>query len=402
MDTASNNYDVIIAGAGPAGTSAAIHLAKHDVKVLLLEQKTFPRAKLCGEFISPECIEHFDKLGVEAEMLASSPSEITDTVFYSRYGKRIIVPSKWFGGALALGLSRAAMDQNLLARAKRVGVDVLEDVSVTSPIETEKGVLGVRAKVGLNEREYRGLVTIDATGRSRALARRTRDSHDRHASRSRLVAFKVHLTDTLAAKDVCEIYSYKHGYGGVSTIEEGLSNVCFIIDAVAVKRANSNPEVVVRESVMTNPRAAYTLRSAKPCTDWLSVALESFGRQRPSPVKGLLAIGDSAAFIDPFTGSGMLMALESGELVSSLIVRHRYKLESGDGLAELAADYTRAYRERFDSRLRVCRLLRRVAFRPALAQATISMFSVSERFRGWVARSTRSSAGKNPVSAHLR
>src|ERR1044072_5253578 len=109
MDASSNNYDVIIAGAGPAGTSAAIHLAKHDVRVLLIEQKTFPRAKLCGEFISPECADHFNKLGVEAQMLASAPAEITETAFYSRYGKRIIVPSRWFGGATALGLSRAAM-----------------------------------------------------------------------------------------------------------------------------------------------------------------------------------------------------------------------------------------------------------------------------------------------------
>ena len=58
------SFDVIIAGAGPAGSSAAIHLARQGVRVLLIEQKKFPRAKLCGEFISPECQKHFENLGV--------------------------------------------------------------------------------------------------------------------------------------------------------------------------------------------------------------------------------------------------------------------------------------------------------------------------------------------------
>ena len=50
----SNTFDVLIAGGGPAGTSAAIRLARNGIRVLLAEQKQFPRAKLCGEFISPD------------------------------------------------------------------------------------------------------------------------------------------------------------------------------------------------------------------------------------------------------------------------------------------------------------------------------------------------------------
>src|SRR5258708_39425551 len=77
-------YDVIIAGAGPAGSSAAIHLAQAGLSVLLVEQKGFPRAKVCGEFISPECQAHFQKLGVTDEMMSSDPALISETVFYSR------------------------------------------------------------------------------------------------------------------------------------------------------------------------------------------------------------------------------------------------------------------------------------------------------------------------------
>src|SRR6266487_6198437 len=97
--TLSLDYDVIIAGGGPAGTSAAIHLATRGVSVLLAEQKKFPRAKLCGEFISPECALHFERLGVADRMFAARPASLTETIFYSRNGKSVTVPSAWFGAS---------------------------------------------------------------------------------------------------------------------------------------------------------------------------------------------------------------------------------------------------------------------------------------------------------------
>ena len=115
----TRNYDVIIAGGGPAGSSAAIHLALRGARVLLAEQKKFPRPKLCGEFISPECIAQFERLGVSDQMLASSPSPITETVFYSQAGASVSVPSDWFSkGGVALGLSRAEMDERCCERCR--------------------------------------------------------------------------------------------------------------------------------------------------------------------------------------------------------------------------------------------------------------------------------------------
>src|SRR5437762_2504097 len=106
-------HDIVIVGSGPAGSSAAIRLAQAGLSVLLLEQKTFPRAKLCGEFISPECLSHFAELGVlDALRIDSVPIE--RTVFYARNGNSVAVPSEWFGtGTHAIGLSRAAMDARL-------------------------------------------------------------------------------------------------------------------------------------------------------------------------------------------------------------------------------------------------------------------------------------------------
>ena len=99
-------------------------------RVLLAEQKKFPRAKLCGEFISPECARHFERLGVAEQMFAAQPARLSATVFYSRKGKSVSVPSAWFGAdGLALGLSRAEMDERLLRRASDAGACVRAELS---------------------------------------------------------------------------------------------------------------------------------------------------------------------------------------------------------------------------------------------------------------------------------
>lgn len=374
-----NNYDVIIAGAGPAGSSAAIHLARNKFRVLLVEQKKFPRPKLCGEFISPECRRHFETLGVAHAMTDSDPASITETVFYSSRGHNVTIPSSWFGGPAALGLSRAVMDDVLLRRARECGVTVIEGATITEPLIDNDTVGGVKLKLNSDEQQHTAPLTIDATGRARILTRKLNAPR----SKAKLIAFKVHLRNTRVAPGACEIYFYPDGYGGLSSVEGDISNLCFIISAEQVKRHHSNPDLVMREMVMKNRRAAYTLEHAQPESEWLSASWERFGRQQPSPAKGLLAIGDSAAFIDPFTGSGMLMAFESGELAANVINRN--------GLNGVEADYTAEYLRKFDSRLRISGWLRRAAFKPRLAGMGIALCGASKHFRSRLVRATRSS-----------
>lgn len=420
QESMSKNYDVIVVGGGPAGASAAVHLATRGASVLLVEREKFPRAKLCGEFISPECLAHFARLGVLEEMSGAGGARVGETLFFAQSGRRVGVPSAWFGretrggvgdaAAGALGLSRAEMDERLLQRARAVGVEVLEEAQVAGLLfagERRRTVGGVRVEWHGAELNLRAAVTIDATGRARALARRVEQNAkanggegEAHASakassggaskRMPLVAFKAHLENVGGAKSACEIYFYRGGYGGVSCVENELSNLCFIVAAGDVRARASDAERVMREIVMSNSRAAETLRGARVRSEWLAVALESFGRREVAPAEGLLMVGDAASFIDPFTGSGMLMALESGELAGEAVTRALPQLRASGDFAPLATDYRARYQARFSARLRVCSWLRRVAFAPQFAtEAAIAALGASARMRRVVARATR-------------
>jgi menaquinone-9 beta-reductase len=402
----TENFDAIIVGGGPAGTSAAVHLAASGARVLLAERERFPREKLCGEFITPECLEHFARLGVLEEM-SRGGAGVSETVFYAPSGRGVNVPSAWFGGqgGDALGLSRAEMDARLLARARESGVRVIEEAALASLVVEGSRVCGVRlhAEGGVVE-EFRARVTLDATGRHRAVVRRAERELGREGKRRRgenvggdvnvekqrapLIAFKAHLEGARGAPGVCEIYFYPGGYGGLSPVENDLSNLCFIARARDVRACGSDPERVLREVLMRNRRAAETLKEARARTRWLGVSLEGFGRHEPAPFDGLLAVGDAAAFIDPFTGSGMLMALEGGELAARAV--SGWLARGGEEFAGIAVEYRSAYASHFDSRLRLCGLLRRAALAPtALAEVSVVALGASAALRRRLARSTR-------------
>ena len=373
-----------VVGGGPAGSSIAIRLAQNNFRVTLIEREKFPREKLCGEFISPECLRHFRELGVFDEMLSAGGDRITETYFYAVSGKNIAVPSHWFdGGEAALSLSRAEMDLRLLERARAVGVEVIEEASVVGFGENK---LKIRHKAGETD-EVAGDLFIDATGRSRILSKLVQKNSQKPKTKDPkppLVGFKAHLNGVQLERGRCEIYSFRDGYCGLSNVENGMANLCMLVRASAVREFKSDADAVVRNLLFQNTRASETLADAKTVRDWIAVAVDRFGVCDLNPAENVLAIGDAAAFIDPFTGSGMLLAFESAELLANCIAE-------GENAAGTAAIYKAEYQKRFARRLNIGGLVRHVAFMPRSASFLISALSLSRSAREFLARATRRS-----------
>lgn len=387
---ANRRSRIAIVGGGPAGSSSAIRLANQGFEVTLVEREKFPRHKLCGEFISPECLAHFRELDVLEQMLEAGGARIHETRFFERKGRSFSIPSGLLDSkSAALGLSRSAMDSILLEQARRSGVRVLEGTRVSETL-VEDGTLSRITVIDENARHeiISADMFIDATGRSNALSKlvqrfQTSESSRPSAKQSIAVGFKNHFRDVEIDPNVCEIFSFPGGYGGLSSVENGAANLCFLMDPKAVRKLGADPALLVQQAVCSNVKAARALSDATPVAEWLAVSINSFGRTPDSGIKNLFTVGDSAAFIDPFTGSGMLMALESSALLASAIAEYASSTE------RIAAAY-RALRERaFSRRLRVCSLLRKAAFVPVIPTATIRFLAFSGRSRNYVAALTR-------------
>ncbi|MEO8042402.1 MAG: NAD(P)/FAD-dependent oxidoreductase [Acidobacteriota bacterium] len=378
---------IVIAGAGPAGASLAIRLTTLGIETVLIERERFPRHKLCGEFISPECLKHFESLGVLENMLSAGGDRILETRFFESGGKSVAVPTRWFGeGDFALSLSRAEMDNRLLDRAKEIGVTVHEATAVTD-IESEDGrVVAVRTRTANGDiRDIHADLFVDATGRSRILTKLVEKKQDvaQPLVKPELVGFKAHLRDVDLARGLCEIYSFQGGYAGLSHVEDGLFNLCFLIKAATVRSIGSDAAELVKQVVTRNKRAAVTLREATAIGDWLAVSIDSFGTKNTSAATNLFTVGDAAAFIDPFTGSGMVMAFESAEVLANAITA------GSQSSVQIAREYQAAYREKFANRLRVCSMLRRTAFMPNVATAIVTLLGISTTARRRLAQATR-------------
>ena len=376
---------IVVVGAGPAGAGLAIRLAAAGHKVTLVEKEKFPREKLCGEFISPECFRHFGDLGVRDEMMSLGGARLTETRFFDAAGRSVSVPTRWFGhGDFALSLSRARMDAALLRRARVLGVNVLEGSRLTALGADDGCISSIAIRSGDGERnDISAALYVDATGRAGTLTRLLEKNEEQAApKRPALVAFKNHLVNVETDLDACEIYMFDGGYGGLSPIEDGKANLCFIVRAEKTKQIIGKTNDHIGFVAGCNARAARTVRGAEPLGEWLAVPVSDFGRKSPPNARNAIAVGDAAAFIDPFTGSGMLLALESSELLAKCIAEHGVS-------GELQAVYAREHEAKFRKRLAACAMLRRAAFMPRLATAAILAAGLSDRLTERLARATR-------------
>ena len=326
-------YEAIIIGGGPAGATAAALLARAGHRVLVLERSRFPRHKLCGEFITPESMAVFERLGVRERLFAAGARTIRQMTLYAPDGRGLDVPMEWIAGseAGAIGLTRARMDAILLDAAREAGAEVREGVAVSPRLEFAAAETIVQGKAdGETVERFAGRLVIDASGRNGAFHRTDGEADARLArfEGSRLFGCKAHLRGVAGLGDRGELFFFRDGYGGLSEVEGDRVNLCFLTTESTLRAARGDRERLLDLTLRTNPRAAARLAGATIDGEWLGTGPLEFGRKRTTP--GVLAIGDARAFIDPFTGSGILLALTSGEIAAD-VVRAQFPAVIGPG-----------------------------------------------------------------------
>ena len=367
-------------GGGPAGATFAALAASAGARVVLLERESFPREKVCGEFVSTEGIAVLSRLGIFGELQAAGATaidacRITDPAGRSAQSK---FPECVGGQRGAAGLSRALLDHSLLQLATRRGVDVRDRTESTVPLFSAGRVIGVRSR-RVGSRVYgeatMATVVVAADGRKSSLVRALhpqRGDPSKTSGRS-WFGLQIHIDGArLAEGGRVELCLFPGGYAGLSEIEGGRVNLCMLATVAALKSCGGSPHRLVLERVMTNPVAREILEGIELAGPFRSIGPLQFGRRRATAA-GALFLGDAAGTVDPFCGEGISLALRSAELALPAALEG----VAGGGLEPSAArGYDRVWRRLFSPVARRSSVLGWILNRPKAASATLSLLAL--------------------------
>ena len=367
------NYDAIVIGAGPAGTTVSTLLANEGYRILLLEKSRFPREKLCGEFITPECLNVFDRLDVRRRLFEEGAQLIRNFTLYAPDGRGIEVPMEWVaaGHQHAISMTRARMDMILLERAREAGVEVREGFHVSPRFHREDGLGIVEGKSDLGTIERLSApIIVNASGRNGVFSKQVQQNESRFEG-SRLFGCKVHLRRIEGLEGKGELFFFRDGYGGLSDVERERTNLCFITTEATLRATKGDRAKLLEMTMRANPASRSRLKNAEILGEWHGTGPINFGRKSILP--GVLSIGDACAFIDPFTGSGILLALLGGELAAK-VISQSFSEDVRDAGA-IVKRFNDLHRKYFGMRFYASALVRSMAFRPVIRNAMVSLLS---------------------------
>ena len=332
--------DVIVVGAGPGGSSAAYHLARHGIDVLLLEKTTFPREKVCGDGLTPRAVKQLIKMGVinGAAMGRGDRAGLGEGWHVNR-GLRVI------GGGIRLqldwpelasfpdyGLTRTRMDfDDLLARqAVSAGALLRTSTTVTGPVLNKAGrVVGVKATVGPDKQpvEYRAPLVIAADGVSGrfplSLGIAKREDRPIGVAVRRYYRSPRHDDDYL--ESWLELRSREGGedkllpgYGWIFGLGDGRVNVGLGVLNSSVSFGKADYRAMLTEWLAGTPDEWGMNDEANAEGRILGAALPMGFNRVPHYTRGVMLVGDSGGMVNPFNGEGIAYAMESGELAAEI------------------------------------------------------------------------------------
>ena len=342
----------LVIGAGPAGSVAALLLARRGVAVTLVEQSRFPRDKVCGECVSALGRSVLQRHDLEEPLMAAGGVELTSTCLRAGgQSASLALPSPM------LGISRAVLDSSLLAAAAAAGVTVLQPARAES---IEGGGDVARCVVrDLRTNDVRTL-TADAVfladGRSALLGDRPAATGD--------LGIKAHFEHVDVPASAITLFGGGGCYGGVAPIEGGRWNVAISLTAARVKAAGGDLTRCFELMLSGDPAMAAAFANSRRLGDWLAAPLPRFAVRDDWPAR-VVPVGNAAAALEPIGGEGMGLAMASAELAVDALLSGRV-----DRLPML-------YRVLWNRRSRFCRLAARLMAAPSTAAASIELLDRS-------------------------
>ncbi len=361
---AAHEADVLVVGAGPAGSATAVRLRRLGLSVVLADKARFPRHKICGDFLSPGAVAEIGAIGVRLEGEATTARlegmRIT-------FGGRTVL-SDFPPARPAIGVSRHRLDALLVRQAQRAGATLLEGLRV---VEWSRDPDGRHRVSGVHPdgttRAFVVRLVVEAGGRFGLIGRRL--AWRRDAWWPRRWALWSHMENVAGLAARCEMHVFEGGYVGVAPIDrDGSANVTMVLDARRWRAARRDPAAAYRHHLAAHAELSRRLAQARRLTPVRGLGPLACRARRLSG-DGIALVGDACGFVDPFTGEGVGHALGSAALLAGAV---RARLAEGgaegvlDRLEEIGG-YARAWRARYAQKMTLCRWLQIVIANPRLA-----------------------------------
>ncbi len=376
------DFDAVIIGAGPAGSSAAILLARAGWSVALVEKNRFPRRKVCGECVAASNLPLLEELGIGSAFRVGAGAELRQLALLRGHSQVVAdLPagrdSRYRWGR---ALGRETLDTLLLEQARAAGAKLLQPWSV----QALHGAAGdwrceVRALDSAMTRTLRAPLAIDAHGSWEALPW-DRQSRRQTRSASDLFAFKANFRDVALDAGRLPVLSLNGGYGGMVLADGGIATVacCIRSDRLdALRRAAPGLRAGDVVEAWLKRECAGLRAALQPASregSWLAAGpLDPGIRLRADDA--VLRIGNAAGEAHPIIGEGMSMALQSARMLCALLLKERARLHSPDAVwqRQLAGLYAAQWRHRFGPRLRLAAVFAHVAMRSTPAALLMAL-----------------------------
>lgn len=333
--------DAAVLGAGLAGSSLAKALADKGWETLLLDRQSFPRHKVCGEFLSPESQSTLHALGISDTVAGLGPSGIERIRLIFENGTEVegSLPGK------ALGLSRYSLDSALHLAAQHAGAKLQTGTTVTAVHPADRGY-----KIEMVQNGERCCVeartVIAAWGASRRPGLPGFRKPD--SAKPSYIGVKSHFCG-ISMEKVIELYFFRGGYMGLCPIEGGLVNASALLQRDALANAGKTIIAIMHAAAERNPKLRDKLAHAEPVLGSQAAVAPVYLNRKPLAWEQLPLLGDAAAMIPPLCGDGMSMALRSATLCAPLADGY---LRGNLSMAEWQHVYTGAIRREFEGPLR--------------------------------------------------
>ena len=316
--------DVIVVGAGPAGSATATHLARHGLRVSLLEKSRFPREKVCGDGLTPRGTRQLIRLGIDTSEAAGWLHNKGLRIYGGERPFQLEWPDLADFPSYGLVRPRADFDQLLARHAVAAGATLHELSNVVEPIvdsRTER-VVGVRTKDG---RQFTAPIVVAADGNSTRLSLAM--GLNRRDDRPMGVAVRTYYTSPRHRDDYLESWlelwegkpgksALLPGYGWIFGMGDGTCNVGLgILNTSSAFGKTDYKDLLKRWLDNTPPEWGF--RSENMITPVRGAALPMGFNRQPHYERGLLLVGDAGGMINPFNGEGIAYAIESAEIAAS-------------------------------------------------------------------------------------